>query len=220
MDISQIEHTYYINLEERPDRKRQIIQELSKIGINNPERFNAVKCSSGAIGCSISHLKCLEMAKQQNWEHVLIVEDDIMFLNTEIFIKQFNKFLNNCKEWDVVLIAGNNIPPYKIIDDSYVKISRCQCAAGYFVKNAYFDKLIENIKSGIDKLLREPNKHILYAIDKYWFDLQLKDKWFLITPLTVVQREGYSNIEKKHTNYVNLMLDLNKTHLFQYKPKL
>ena len=215
MDISQIKHTYYINLEERPDRKIQIIQELSKIGINNPERFNAVKCSSGAIGCSISHLKCLEMAKQQNWEHVLIVEDDIIFLNTEIFIKQFNNFLNNCKEWDVVLITGNNVPPYQIMDDNYVRITNCQCATGYFVKNSYFDKLIENFQTGIHQFIKDTTKHKLYAIDMYWKRLQVIDKWFLITPLTVVQREGYSDIEKRHTNYIKLMLDLNKPYLFR-----
>jgi len=215
MDISQIQHTYYINLTERPDRKAHIIQELQKVGINNPERFNAIKHESGAIGCSMSHLKCLENAKQQNWDHVLIVEDDITFLSPQLFVMNFNKFLNNCKKWDVVLLGGNNIPPYQNIDDAYVKISRCQCAVGYFVKNAYFDKLIDNIKIGLHHLINEPSKHILYAIDKYWFNLQLQDNWFLITPLTVVQKEGYSNIEKKHTNYFNLMLDLNKKHFFK-----
>jgi len=83
MDISQIKHAYYINLEERPDRKDQVIQEFKKIGINNPERFNAIKCASGAVGCSMSHLKCLLNAKKQNWEHILIVEDDITFLNPQ-----------------------------------------------------------------------------------------------------------------------------------------
>ena len=215
MDISQIKHIYYINLEERPDRKDQVIQELKKIGINNPERFNAIKCASGAVGCSMSHLKCLLNAKKQNWEHVLIVEDDIAFLNPQLFITNFNKFLNNCKEWDVVLITGNNVPPYQIIDDNYVRITNCQCATGYFVKNTYFDKLIENFQTGIHQFIKDTTKHKLYAIDMYWKRLQVIDKWFLITPLTVVQREGYSDIEKRHTNYIKLMLDLNKPYLFR-----
>jgi hypothetical protein len=42
----------------------------------------------------------------------------------------------------------------------------------------------------------------------YWKRLQVTDKWFLITPLTVVQRPGYSNIEGQHTDYTNMMLDL------------
>jgi len=215
MDISQIKHIYYINLEERPDRKDQVIQELKKIGINNPERFNAIKCASGAVGCSMSHLKCLLNAKKQNWEHVLIVEDDITFLNPQLFITNFNKFLNNCKQWDVVLLSGNNVPPYQIMDDNYVKITNCQCTTGYFVKNTYFDKLIENFQTGINQFIKDTTKHKLYAIDIFWKRLQVRDNWFLITPLTVVQREGYSDIEKRHTNYIKLMLDLDKPYLFQ-----
>ena len=208
MDISQIKHTYYINLEERPDRKDQVIQEFKNIGITNPERFDAIKCSFGAVGCSLSHLKCLEMAKSLNLEHVLIVEDDITFLNPELFITQFNKFLNNCKEWDVVLLSGNNIGEYTVIEDSYVKIRNCQCTTGYFVKNTYFDKLIENFQTGINEFIKYPSEGKNFAIDMYWKRLQVTDKWFLITPLTVIQRPGYSNIEENHTDYTNLMLDL------------
>jgi GR25 family glycosyltransferase involved in LPS biosynthesis len=208
MDISQIKHTYYINLEERPDRKDQVEQELKNIGINNPERFNAIKCDSGALGCSMSHLKCLEIAKSQNLEHLLIVEDDITFLNPQLFITNFNKFLNNCKEWDVVLLSGNNFQPYQIIDDNYVKINNCHCTTGYFVKNNYFDKLIENYQTGINEFIKDTTKHKLYAIDMYWKHLQVTDNWFLITPLTVIQRPGYSNIEGQYTDYTTTMLDL------------
>ena len=56
-----------------------------------------------------------------------------------------------------------------------------------------------------------PDKHVLYAIDKYWFQLQKKDKWYLIIPLSVTQREDYSDIEKRPTNYSNAMLDLDKS---------
>ena len=66
---------------------------------------------------------------------------------------------------------------------------------------------------GIQKLLREPEKHILYAIDKYWFQLQEKHLWYLIIPLTVTQREDYSDIEKKQTNYSMMMTDLDKPWL-------
>jgi hypothetical protein len=71
--------------------------------------------------------------------------------------------------------------------------------------------LIENIKTGIKKLMDYPDKHVLYAIDKYWFNLQKKDKWYLIIPLSVTQREDYSDIEKRATNYSRAMLDLDKS---------
>lgn len=207
--ISDIKHAFYINLESRIDRKQHVENQLKTIGIN-AERFNAIQMNNGAIGCSMSHLKIIETAKFNNWEHVLIVEDDILFIKPEIFVKQFNEFLSNYHEFDVVLIAGNNFPPYAIIDNTCVQVTRCQTTTGYLVKSHYYDTLIENYREGILNLVKNPNDHPFFAIDKYWFKLQEKDKWFLITPLTVTQREDYSNIEKRQTNYTSCMLDLDK----------
>jgi hypothetical protein len=62
-----------------------------------------------------------------------------------------------------------------------------------------------------------PDKHVLYAIDKYWFQLQKKDKWYLIIPLSVTQRQDYSDIEKRATNYRHAMLDLDKSTFSTFK---
>ena len=207
--IQNIKHAFYINLASRPDRKQHVESQLNSIGIN-AERFNAIKLANGALGCSMSHLKCLEIAKENSWPHLFIVEDDIKFLKPDIFKTQLNSFLSNHKSWDVVLIGGNNIPPYTKIDDTCVKVSTCQTTTGYLVNGHYFDTLIENFRSGIKKLLEFPQQHVIYAIDKYWFQLQKRHNWFLIIPLTVTQREDYSDIEKKPTNYAPAMLDLDK----------
>jgi glycosyl transferase family 25 len=212
--IENINHAFYINLESRVDRKVHVEEQLNKIGIN-AIRFNAIKLQNGAIGCSMSHLKCLEIAKQNNWDHVLIIEDDILFLNPELFKNQLNKFLKNHDNFDVVLIAGNNMPPYQKIDDSCVKVCRCQTTTGYIVNKHYYDTLITNIKEGIRNLIQKPDQHVLYAIDKYWFKLQEKDEWYLITPLSVTQREDYIDIEKRHTNYTRVMIDLDKDWMFK-----
>ena len=39
----------------------------------------------------------------------------------------------------------------------------------------------------------------------------------MITPLSVVQREDYSDIEQRVTNYGQLMLDLDKQHLMRQR---
>jgi glycosyl transferase family 25 len=207
--ISDIKHAYYINLDSRPDRKQHVEEQMNIIGIQ-AERFKAIRLPNGAIGCSMSHLKLLETAKANNFSHILIVEDDIKFLNPELFKSQLNIFLSNHKGWDVVLLGGNNIPPYKKIDDTCVKITSCQTTTGYLVNGHYIDILINNFRNGINKLLESPHLHIMYAIDKFWFRLQRSHNWFLIIPLTVTQREDYSDIEKRTTDYTNVMTDLNK----------
>lgn len=212
--ISDIKHAFYINLISRPDRKQHVENQLNSIGIK-AERFNAIKMDSGAIGCSMSHLKIIETAKANDWEHVLIVEDDILFTDPNLFMKQFNKFLSNIKDFDVVLIAGNNIPPCIQFSDYCVKVKHCQTTTGYLVQKHYYDTLIANYKEGILQLMREPEKHSLYAIDKYWFNLQAIHRWFLITPLTVTQRADYSDIEKRPIDYTSVMLDLHKVAFTQ-----
>ena len=212
--ITDIKHSFYINLLSRPDRKQHVESQLDIIGIK-AERFNAIKLPNGALGCSMSHLKCLEIAKEQKWPHLLIVEDDIKFLDPQLFKNQLNLFLSRHKSWDVVLIGGNNMPPYKKIDDTCVKVSSCQTTTGYLVNSHYFETLIENIRTGIKNFLKFPEQPVLYAIDKHWFQLQKRDNWFLIIPLTVTQREDYSDIEKRPTNYTPVMIDLDKQSFFQ-----
>ena len=211
--ISDIKHAFYINLETRPDRKYHVEKQLKLLGIH-AERFNAIKLKNGALGCSMSHLKCLEIAKHQNWDHLLIIEDDIKFLDPPLFIQQMSKFLENHKDFDVAIVAGNNVPPYKKIDDTCIQVSKCQTTTGYLVRSHYYDTLIENYRTGIKKLMNEPDKPVLYAIDKYWFHLQEKDRWYLIIPLTVTQREDDSDIEKRPTNYTMVMTDLDKEWMF------
>ena len=217
--ISDIKHAFYINLLSRPDRKQHVENQLKTIGIN-AERFNAIKMSNGAVGCSMSHLKIIETAKANDWDHVLIVEDDILFTNPSLFVEQFNKFLSKHKSFDVVLIAGNNSPPFKEIDDTCVKVTKCQTTTGYLVQKHYYNTLINNYKAGILQLMKNPDKHVMFAIDKYWFNLQQIHNWYLIIPLTVTQREDYSDIEKRPTNYTPAMLDLDKVAFFRRQQEI
>ena len=209
--INDITNIFYINLEHRTDRKEHVETELLKIGLIG-QRFNAIKMDNGAIGCSMSHLKLLQDAVKHNLKHILIVEDDITFLNPTLFINQINNFfkLHN-NSWDVILFAGNNIPPYQNIDDTCIKVSRCQTTTGYLVNGHYIKILLQNVKMGLTQLLNNPFQRNLFAIDKYWFILQSVHNWYLIIPPTVVQQEGYSDIEKRVTNFEKHMQDLDKT---------
>jgi glycosyl transferase, family 25 len=213
--IDDIKHAYYINLEHRTDRKAHIEEQLSKVGIS-AIRFNAIKMKNGAVGCSMSHLKILQDAYANKYEHVLIMEDDIKFLDPDLFKMQLNKFLRvHGNNWDVILLAGNNMPPYTPIDETCIQVSRCQTTTGYLVNGHYIRKLMDNIKMGLTHLISKPDQHRFYAIDKFWFTLQNVDRWFLIIPPTIVQRPDYSDIEKRHTNYQSLMTDLNKEEMMK-----
>lgn len=217
----EIKNVLYVNLEHRPDRKKNVIQQLSSIDLSGT-RFNAIKMEDGRVGCTLSHIRCLELAKENTWDHVLIVEDDILFTQPKKFKYQVDRFLSNKNiNWDVLLFAGNNLPPYEKTTNYCVKVSYCQTTTGYLVKSHYYDVLIKNYKEGLLKLMKEPTRHIDFAIDKYWLRLQKKDNWYLIVPLSVVQLDGFSDIENKDINYYkNAMLDLDKNAYFQRQTQM
>jgi GR25 family glycosyltransferase involved in LPS biosynthesis len=218
-DIGSIRHALYINLDSRKDRRDHVETQLAAIksGMVNlvAERFNAIKHPEGAIGCSMSHMRCIQIAKERDWDHVLVCEDDILFTNVPLFLTQLSKFMTTVPDWDVVLLAGNNIPPFEVVNDACIQISNCQTTTGYIVRSHYYDTLIANYRTGINQLMRNPTQKLDYAIDRYWFELQRQHLWFLITPLSVVQREDYSDIEQRVTNYGHLMLDLDKEQLMR-----
>ena len=227
--VSDIKYCLYINLSSRTDRKTHIENQLHSVGIN-PTRFNAIKLQNGRIGCSMSHLKCLQIAKKSNWSYVMICEDDLLILDKEKFINQVNNFfrihgknegendLNS--NWNVLLLAGNNVPPYRKIDDTCIQVSHCQTTTGYIVKQSYYDILIDNIKTGIEHLMKKPDRHIDYAIDKYWIKLQKQHTWYMLAPVVAVQREDYSDIEERKINYENIMKDLDKPYMVQLHKNL
>lgn len=211
------EHTLFINLESRTDRLLHVTNQLKKLNVEGTH-FNAVKMENGAIGCTISHIRCLEQAKKANWPQVFICEDDICFSNPELLLDHVSKFKQHVGDaWDVLIIGGNNVPPYQPIGDFCAKITNCQTTTGYVVNQPYYDTLIANFRNGLQLLLKNPNNKPQYAIDMYWKRLQPQDRWYIITPLTVYQLEGYSDIEHKTTNYKNMMLDINKPWLFHKK---
>lgn len=215
-----LNHILFINLDHRVDRLIMVKHELSKLKSNIGTRFNAIKAASGAVGCTMSHIKCLEQARDQGLPHVFICEDDICFLNPELLMKNVQKFCENMVDWDVLVIGGNAIPPYQQIGDYCVRVCNIQTTTGYIVRQHYYDTLISNFREGLKLLISNPENKREYAIDMYWKRLQTTGQWYFITPPTVCQQEGFSDIEKKHTSYSHLMLDMNKEWLFQPQPQM
>jgi hypothetical protein len=210
-----LKYILYINLDSRPDRLKHILSEMDKMQVIG-ERVAAIKMPHGSIGCTMSHIKCLELAKERGWPYVFIFEDDILFLNPNVVKENLIKFSENREiDWDVVIIGGNNCPPYERIADYCIKVSNNQTTTGYIVKAHYYDTLIHNFRESAGHLLREPGKRNLYALDIYWKSLQKADNWYMITPPTVVQLDDYSDIEGRRVNYSGLMLDLDKEWLFK-----
>jgi len=125
--INQLDAIIYIDLEERNDRKELVLKELEKL---NTDMSKVYKVSgvyipkNGHKGCIQSHILALNMIKLNNWNRVLILEDDA---ELNISPDKINTIINNSlteldthyPDWNVIMLATAN----KVIDKDYNKIN-------------------------------------------------------------------------------------------------
>lgn len=204
-----LKNIIYINLDKRTDRKEHVENELKKIGITNSKRFSAIELEHGALGCTYSHIACLNYAIEHDLDMICICEDDITFLDSSKFIDSLTKFNETVKDWDVLFLGGNNFKPFEEINDVCIKIHNCNCSTGYIVKKHYYRKLLNNLIEG-SYFFKYSRAHWLYALDVYWKTLQKVDNWYLLIPINVTQYANFSDIEKRDTDYTNDILKIDK----------
>lgn len=188
---------FYINLEHRKERDLITRQELKKLGIKKPNRFNAITHKIPLVGCALSHIACLEKAKELGWDYVIIFEDDLKIEGKNSLLSKFNKYMK--MDFDVLYLGcWNYLPPEKINND-LAKVVRAVCLHAYIVKEHYYDTLINHLKESVELKLvndvRENNN------DEYIYTLQQKDKWYCITPIHITQRDGWSDNFREVRNY-------------------
>ena len=177
----------YINLNRRPDRLK-ILERDVLIFFNDTYRIEAVDTpDNGYEGCALSHIKALEYAKSQNWDEVIIMEDDFEFVNRD-------KFIYPDFEFDVCMISGK-INKKEFITWNYNRVLDGRHTDCYLVKNHFYDKLIANFKEGYEQL----KINFIHAnyIDVYWLILQQHNLFVTPTKCIGRQRQDYSDIQKR-----------------------
>jgi len=192
-----IERVVYINLDERVDRKLQVQQELLKVfPAYKIQRFAAIRDEVGGIGCTMSHIAVLEMAKREGWRNVLIVEDDFVWSSS---IDASSKVLMRLlfKPYDAIVLGGTWVK----YDPNTLKLESCQTTTAYIVASDYIDHMLENYNEGLQKF-RETGDYPTYALDQYWKRLHASGRWYIVMPIMAAQRPGYSDIEKRNVNYL------------------
>jgi glycosyl transferase family 25 len=200
---NNIEKIIYINLDKRQDRREEIEKELKEYNLyEKSERFVAINVEGqGILGCTMSHLEVIKLAKERRYNEVLILEDDYYFIvPKEEFEDELKKFFESKVEYDVCMISYNIIKS-EPTDYSFInKIIDAQTASGYIIHNGFYDTLIKVLEDAIEPL-RKTNEHWLYANDQIWKNVQPQSKWYSLTTRCGKQRDGYSDNSNKYQTY-------------------
>jgi len=190
-----LQHIVFINLDRRKDRLAEILDELAKMDLV-ANRFDAIPKEMGILGCGLSHLAVLKMAKNNNWPHVLILEDDFTFLvDKATFYQQLTLLeeYSTIHQFDVCFLSYNLLQSTDIPNEEhFIRALECQTASGYLVQQHYYDKLIELFEMAMP-MLEKSRMHWIYANDQVWKRFQPTDQWIAFKTRIGKQRASYSD---------------------------
>jgi len=202
---------YCINLDRRVDRWEECQKIFSKHNLE-VERFSAIDGSKenynlgypydSELAGAISHTKVIEKAKELNFKNVLILEDDVDFINN--LEKLFNNFINDVpKNWDGILFGGNHVGGYTHLNDNIIKVNRSYALHAYGLNSKVFSETIDYMNSRIQNVI-DYGKDVIktsVAADFFMADLQRINNWYCFRPHLAWQRAGFSDIQNTIMHY-------------------
>lgn len=202
------DQTFLINLDKRTDRFESAKIECDRIGLpflrvsaidGSVKNFNLIDVShaeerkilysNGAAGLNLTVKKILEYSLDENYESVLILEDDVMFHTN--FISLVSQWFNEIPhDWELIYFSTRHMKPFEIVTNNIVRIScgmHTHCWAihrNIFRKCIYF---LNKMDAPLDMILAR--------------DIQTQGKSYGFTMNLAHQKEGYSDIVGKHVGF-------------------
>jgi len=193
-----IDKVIYINLDHRTDRNEHMKQMTQTFG-DKVSRFSGIKLQHGAIGCTLSHISVLRMAIKNNWNNVLIMEDDAEWNDFEKGYITLKKLASN--PYDVIMLGGSFVSYYP----ETFRLHHALTTTAYLVNKHYMKSLLHNYEEGLSNFILHPSEPRLYAIDTYNNRLQQADNWYIVQPPLVYQKPTFSDVENTFVDYRSLM---------------
>jgi GR25 family glycosyltransferase involved in LPS biosynthesis len=183
---SFFDKVYCINLEERKDRWILCEEKFKEYGITNYERFNGVKVEGnlspkklGQIGCTASFYNVFKDAFQNNYNKILVLEDDFNFVvsKDEIINNLEKAFEEMPEDWDMLFIGSGcdlHIDQNLITDNKHIYKSKySRCTDSYIVSKKcaksilnYINNINYKIYEPIDTWLNRVNEDI--KLNVFW----------------------------------------------------
>ncbi len=194
-----------INLDERKDRWKDIQSAFSKWNVPL-ERVSAVRMKPGWKGCSLSHRKCIQLAKERRYPWVLILEDDCVPSTTKQRVEELLPSLwSRRHEWDIF-----NGGPSQLFDTQVIT----EQVPLYQVKG-YATHFILIHEGSYDRLLKEVHENM--KIDVFYKDHM---RCWASFPHCATQAVSKSDIENTEADYTNSFQNTNQKlfdSLIQYQ---
>lgn len=193
IDLNKI-NKCVINLPHRPEKLKQVTEEINTFFDNKEfQLVNGVIEETPHKGIAQAHMNCIKLAKANNWENVLIMEDDLQFRQGA---KEYaNKaFLDIPSDFNILLgglYSTDKLTPY---NEFWQKTSEF-CGLQFYIVNANAYDTILNFKknSHIDRFMAVRGELKCYVTNKFF----------------AIQRAGHSDNVGMYKDYTDYLKDFN-----------
>ena len=202
---------YYINLDNRADRKKEFLDEMRRMQVPNEKivRISAIqKPGQGDWGCSLSHLITIEKFLDTKHNNCIVFEDDFVFTqDMDQINKMFESTLKKVKNYDVIMLSANEVDVKPTEHEYLKKVNDAQTASGYMLNKSFATTLLQNYREGtklIEKSYEGGKSDQLqgpFCVDQYWKRLQPQSNWYMFSPKLGVQRKSHSDIQGGVVDY-------------------
>jgi GR25 family glycosyltransferase involved in LPS biosynthesis len=184
-----IDQIFYINLNDRPNRKAFMEEQLQLLDIPF-ERFPAVDSRKNGVGCTRSHLEIYKLARERGYKTILILEDDFQFDISKIeFECKLTQLFENGPSFNVCFISNTSVEREEPIPNFpfFHRVLDAHGSEGYIVHGEYLNTLIDLYEIAAVKL-EKTGQHWIYTMDRAWLPLLVQDQWIRFT-----HRVGHQN---------------------------
>jgi len=190
IDLNKIKKCV-INLPHRPEKLKQVKEEINSFFDNKEfQLINGVIEETPHKGIAQAHMNCISLAKSNNWDSVLIMEDDLQFRSNA---KEYaNKaFLDVPSDYNILLgglYSTDKLTPY----NDFWQLTSEFCGLQFYIVNSNAYDTILNFKK---------NMHI----DRFMASPQGNLKAYVTNKFFAIQRAGHSDnvgMYKDYTDYL------------------
>lgn len=203
--MEHIECVYYMNLDHREDRCKEIEGELDKLGVPESKRVRisgVYKPGFGILGCGLAHKKTIETFLASPHNTCLILEDDFEFtLDMDYVHYILNAIFEEKIEFDCIMLAGCILRVEPTAYPFLQKVLDAHTASAYLITKEFAPVLLESYTDSTklleDTYIETGEKTISYHNDIWWKRYQPYFNWFIVNPRMGEQRFSYSdNLER------------------------
>jgi len=208
----KIHDSVCISLIDYPEKREQVITECAQLSFK-PKFHTPVKNKvSGVQGCLESHIYCIEYAKRNNLENILIMEDDVIF-DTAVLSKLDSLVLP--ESYDMIYLGYHGLSGYRENPTSCLKLTSTLTTHAYVIHSSIYDYVLDSIKldwfsipemtdlSTAEEPFFKPRLHAIDVFYAKWV-CHRRGNSYGIYPMICYQRPGMSDIEGQVVNYTDL----------------